>query len=151
MSNICRYLEVIYCDDIRNEVGNKLSYMGIYTHELIIPNTPLVLPKLCIAVKVVTNIDDPFESIMVRLVKIKGHEEIELISTGLISLPPISELPNRDDDSTRLSFEMHFMLSPFQIDEEATLRVKATSEREELLGVALRIRIIPLPASPTIQ
>lgn len=151
MSNVSRHLEVIYCDDIRNEVGNKLSYMGIYTHEMIIPNAPLLLPKLCIAVKVVTDINDPFESVTVRLVKIKDHEETELISTGLIHLPQVADLPGRDDDTTRLSFEMQFMLSPFQIDEEAKLRVEATTEREEIRGSALRIRIIPPPASPTIQ
>jgi hypothetical protein len=151
MSNVSRHLEVIYCDDIRNEVGNKFSYMGIYTRELTIPNAPLILPKLCIAVKVVTDINDPFESVMVRVVKIKDHEETELISTGTISLPPPAELSGRDNDATCLSFEMQFLLSPFQVDEEATLRVKATTEREELLGVALRLKIIPPPASPTIQ
>lgn len=151
MSNISRHLEVIYCDDIRNEVGNKLSYMGIYTGELTIPNAPLLLPKLCIAVKVVTDVNDPFESVTVRLVKIKDHEEGELISTGLIPLPSLADMPGRDDDTTRLSLEMHFMLSPFQIDEEAKLRVEATTEREELRGSALRIRIVPPPASPTIQ
>lgn len=151
MSNGSRHLEVIYCDDIRNEVGNKFSFMGIYTRELTIPNAPLFLPKLCIVVKAVTDVDDPFESLEVRVVKIKDGEETKLLSTGPLTMPPLTDLPARDDDTTCLLTQMQFALSPFQIDEEATLRVKATTEREELLGVALHIRIIPPPASPTSQ
>lgn len=150
MSHSPRYLDVIYCDDIRNEVGNKFSFMGIYTRELTIPN-PLLLPKLCIAVKVVTDVDDPLESITVRVVKIKNGEEIELLSTGSLPLPSLTDLPARDGDTTCMLLQMQFVLSPFQIEEEATIRVKATTEREELIGAALRLRIVQPTAAPTIQ
>ena len=32
--SITRHLEVIFCDDIREEVGNKLSFMGVYSADL---------------------------------------------------------------------------------------------------------------------
>ena len=149
MNHASRHLEVIYCDDIREEVGHKVSYMGIYSGELTVPNAPVVLTKLCIAVKVATDIDDPFEALEVRIVKVKGDDETELLSTGPVSLP--TELSGLDNSSTRLLVQMNFMLVPFQIDEETILRVKAITEREELRGMALRIRIVPPPASPTIQ
>lgn len=38
----------ILCDDIRQEVGNKISLMGIYGKEVIIPEIPFVFPKLCL-------------------------------------------------------------------------------------------------------
>jgi len=151
MSHGSRHLEVIYCDDIRDEVGNKFSYMGIYTQDLTVPNAPLLLPKLCIAVKAVTDIGDPFESLEVRIVKIKGDEETELLSTGPFPMPPLADLPKLDNDSTCIFAQMYFMLTPFQIDDETIIRVKANTEREELRGAALRIRIVPPPASPTIQ
>lgn len=151
MNNISRYLDVIYCDDIRNEVGNKFSYMGIYTRELNIPSVPLLLPKLCIVVKVVSDINDPIESVVVRVVMLKDHKEIELITTDSLTMPSPTELQGRDNDSTCVLTQMQFVLSPFQIDEESTLRVKATTEREELLGVALRLRVVSPPTSPTIQ
>lgn len=151
MSHSSRHLDVIYCDDIRNEVGNKFSLMGIYTRELTIPKAPLLLPRLCIVVKVVTDINDPFESLVVRVVKIKDGKETELLSTGLLPMPLLSDLPAPDEDTTSMFIQMQFVLSPFQIEEEATLRVKATTEREELLGMALRLQIVPPTASPTIQ
>jgi hypothetical protein len=147
MSHGPRHVEVIYCDDIRQEVGNKFSFMGIYTTELTVPS-PVVLPKLCIAVKVATDKDDPFESLEVRIVK--GDDEIELLSTGLI--PPMSaDIVPQDKNSTRLIFLLTFVLAPFQIEEETIIRVKANTEREELRSTPLRIRIVPPQASPTIQ
>ena len=38
----------ILCDDVRQEVGNKLSFIGVYSKELHIPKTPFTFPKLCI-------------------------------------------------------------------------------------------------------
>lgn len=150
MSNGSRYLEVIYCDDIREEVGNKFSYMGVYSGELTVPNAPVLLPKLCVVAKVITDIANPFESLEVRIVMVKGDDETEILSTGPIPFP--ADLPKQHDDSTRLMAQMTFMLSPFQISEETTLRVKAITECEELSGTtALRIRIVPPQASPTIQ
>ena len=146
MSHSSRHVEVIYCDDIRQEVGNKFSYMGVYSGELNVTSAPVLLPKLCILVKVGTEIVDPFEALEVRIVKVKGDEETELLSTGPIPQP--AEVPPRlEHGSTRLIAQMAFMLAPFQIDEETLIRIKAITEREELLGMGLRIRIVPPPAS----
>ena len=141
MSGGPRQLEVIYCDDIRQEVGNKFSYMGVYSSELIVPSTPVLLPKLCIAVKVSTDIGDPFEALEARVVKVKGDDETELLSTGALQLP--TDLSGLDDGvNRRFAVQLTFMLAPFQIDEETILRVKAITEREELRGMGLRIRIV---------
>src|SRR4030095_11746465 len=41
----------IFCDDIRQEVGGKFSYIGVYSGQMIIHGTcPVTLPKLCLAI-----------------------------------------------------------------------------------------------------
>jgi len=43
-------LELVYtlfCDDVRLEVGNKLSYMGVF-QSIIVPQLPVWLPKLAV-------------------------------------------------------------------------------------------------------
>lgn len=43
-------LELVYtlfCDDVRLEVGNKLSYMGVFQN-IIVPQLPVWLPKLAV-------------------------------------------------------------------------------------------------------
>jgi hypothetical protein len=40
-----------FCDDIRQEVGNKLSMVGVYTNGMLTPEPfPVVLPKFCMFV-----------------------------------------------------------------------------------------------------
>jgi hypothetical protein len=41
-------ISTILCDDIRQELGNKISLMGIYGKEIIVPSIPFTLPKLCL-------------------------------------------------------------------------------------------------------
>lgn len=39
----------ILCDDIREEAGNKLSFMGVYgSAGIFIPQTPFTFPMLCV-------------------------------------------------------------------------------------------------------
>lgn len=40
-------LWTIFCDDIRQEAGHKLSYMGVYGPNLIVPVYPTKVPRLC--------------------------------------------------------------------------------------------------------
>src|SRR5262245_26211957 len=45
-----RKLELVYtlfCDDVRLEVGNKLSYMGVF-QSIVVPQLPVWLPKLAV-------------------------------------------------------------------------------------------------------
>src|SRR5256886_6060894 len=37
----------LFCDDVRLEVGNKLSYMGVFQN-IIVPQVPVWLPKLAV-------------------------------------------------------------------------------------------------------
>lgn len=45
-----KFQNIIICDDIRQEIGNKMSYMGIYKSKIIIPQEPFTFPKLCFAI-----------------------------------------------------------------------------------------------------
>lgn len=121
--------------------------MGVYSGELVVPEIPVLLPKLCIAVRVVTEATDPFESLEIRI--LKGDNETELLTTGPIATP--AEAPSGTDGTTAQIAVFAFMLAPFQIDTESIIRVKATTEREELRGRALRIRIGNLPAEAAVQ
>ena len=37
----------LFCDDVRLEVGNKLSYMGVFQN-ILVPQLPVWLPKLAV-------------------------------------------------------------------------------------------------------
>ncbi len=148
MNRMPRYLEVIYCDDIRQEVGSKVSYMGIYAGELSVPAAPVVLPKLCVIAKLSTPVDDAFDSVDVRIYAVKGGEETPLLATGPVPVPQTADLTANGETRTVVQFQ--FMLSPFHITEDILLRVKAFTGREELWGSsALRIRVSQPVAQPS--
>jgi hypothetical protein len=37
----------IICDDIRQEIGHKLTFVGVYQEQIIVPAFPFTFPKLC--------------------------------------------------------------------------------------------------------
>ena len=49
------HVETIFCDDIRDEVSGKVTYVGTYMSHLYAKNFPLSLPKFCIAIKITVN------------------------------------------------------------------------------------------------
>ena len=140
MTTNSRHVEVTYCDDIRQETGNKVSLMGVYSTDLNV-TAPVMLARLCIAVKVVTDISDPFTSVSIRV--LQGEDHVEIASAGPIAIP---EKPSVDLVKNHY-MALHFaiVLSPFQIEKDTILRVRALTEREELKGPALRIHIVPDP------
>ena len=95
---------IIVCDDIRQEVGNKASFIGIYSKYIFIPSVPFIFPKLCFAVRC-SNFDQSssFEATLIapsgkQLGQIKGGSPKAEIQHGTVDL--------------------HAFFSPLKIDEE---------------------------------
>src|SRR5208282_5784869 len=93
-----RSLAAIFCDDIRQEVGNKLSYMGCYTGQMFVQAFPLALPKVCVAMHAVTPADNPFKQIKFRL--LKGDEVIAEADMNMseVPLPPLPVVQSPGDE-----------------------------------------------------
>lgn len=137
---IARQIDVLFCDDIREEVGNKVSYMGIYTGVLQVQSMPSLLGKLCVVVRLQSDLKKPFEQIEIRVVKEKEREEVEeLLNTGVIQQP--ADFPVLDGWANRYLAQFHFVLQSFPVEDSFDLRVKVRTESEELEGTALRIRV----------
>lgn len=148
--NADRFVHAIFCDDIRQEVGNKVSFMGCYQGELFVPGIPVVLPKLCVQVTISTTLERPIQSLTVRLDQ--GSNPLAAFEVGredfLRSIPPAPA------DATRLSASVGVILVPFSITGPAELRVVVITEEGEMPGPRLRIKVIPkseaiaVPAEP---
>ncbi|BBI99197.1 hypothetical protein FGKAn22_08900 [Ferrigenium kumadai] len=142
-----RYLHTIYCDDIRLEVGNKQSLMGLYASDLFVHEFPATLPKLCIVVILVTPIDNPLRKLTVKVTK-DGESLIEAPMTEEQLNQPQSEIIENGDKGNpdrRIAMNLTFMLTPFSVEKECVLRVLAETESGELRGNALRIKIGEAP------
>jgi hypothetical protein len=135
-----RFLSVQFCDDIRQEVGNKFSLMGCYGPSMLVSAFPLLLPKLCAQVKVMTAITRPFQRLAIRV-----HRDDEL----LIEMPISSQtLASADDYPSWARFQMVnalVVMAPFQVDAPCSLRVEAETEDGCLSGGAFRIEHSAVP------
>lgn len=136
MSKLGRRIELVYCDDIRQELGSKFSYMGVYGSDLVLQSLPATLPKLCIAVKLVTDAAHPFEDLEVLL--LRGNEREVILETGPLSLP--AQEIHSEGGSEVIVVQTFLVLSPFQVDKETTLHVKAKTGSEDLMGLDFRIK-----------
>lgn len=134
-----------FCDDIRLEVGSKISMMGMYNGELHVAVMPVFLPKLCVAVYCSTEIDRLFKSIIIRITS--GDEVLQESSIPPAELDRMqSDLAARSSASDPIkiiTIGMHFNLVPFPIEKETSVTATVIADGEEMLAGKLRIKHSP--------
>lgn len=142
---IGRHVQTIFCDDIRHEVGGKLSYIGVYSGGLFVPGFPVTLPKLCLSVKVVTSAGEPPHSLTLRVLKDDNTlQEIVVEEDQLASASGLADDLTDEEQKDRVQLA-HFLLvfSPLQLDGPCTLKVRVETEDSELRGLALKVDQAP--------
>ena len=130
-----RHIQTIFCDDVRHELGGKLSYMGVYNGVLFVPAFPVTLPKLCLVINVLTPAEKPFAKLVLRVLT---NEEV-LIEEDFDE----TQYTVRENEDRLLIFPSIFVFSPCQLDGPCILRVRAETEEGELKGPGLIIGQAP--------
>lgn len=140
-----RQVHTIFCDDIRQEISGKLSYIGVYSERMLVSPIPSVLPKLCLALSVVTPLTHPFHRLSVRV--LKNDDEFAKREFTEAELSTFVEALAESPDTERVNrvhvFRALFFFSPFQVDAPCTLKVRIDTEEDELRGIGLRIEQAP--------
>jgi len=138
---ITRHIETLFCDDIRHEMGGKLSFIGAYSGELLVPAFPARLPKLCLFVRMVTPVEEPFRSLDLRV--LKDAETVRGIAFNKEQLTALSDLAEGMTEEQRkthvLPNQVIVTFSPMQFDEPCILRVSVRTEEGELCGLGLKV------------
>jgi hypothetical protein len=134
-----------FCDDIRQEIGNKFSLIGCYAGGVIqVSPIPSVLPKLCAVVTVRTPVERPFRSLVTRIMN-EGKSIAEIaFDPESISIPS-KPMP---EGATWHALTAVFVLTPFAVEAPCTLRVEAETEEETLLGGNVWIQAVPSGTPP---
>jgi hypothetical protein len=139
-----RVAHCVFCDDIRQEIGNKISLMGIYSGEMIFPvKPPVVLPKFGIVAWVIADIDDPIQTISVSLNVPPNLTEILRTESG-----PIVMVPSTVDGAKKMITQQMLPISQLVISEAGMIEVMIHTERETLRGGRIMIRFAAEPAAP---
>lgn len=135
-----RSLNTIFCDDIRMEIGNKVSYMGVYrgTYEVNGP-VPIVVPRIYAAIEVKTPIDNPFKRIHAKL-----YQDDRLVSEIKVDEDVIANFTpgSFDEDDTTIMIGLALPLQPFIIEKSCNLNVIVDTESEELKDNRLKVIVV---------
>jgi hypothetical protein len=148
-----RQLETTWCDDIRQEVGGKLTLVGVYSGAMLVGSFPITLPKLCLSVKAITDRNQPFRFLTLRLFKDDDQwqelhvSETELEQSTLAAQAVTASLPSQREPTYVVT--LNFAVAPFVITAPCTLRARAETEGDELKGLSLVVAQVPESSIPT--
>jgi len=117
----------VVCDDIRQEVGNKISLIGIYSNNIIQIPIPSVIPKLCFHL-VFSHLTSS-ENLKLQLM---NPDNVKVISIDNIELPK------------KRQREIAVLQAGFlgiKVDKEGTYRLLIMTGEEETLEQEIKIEI----------
>lgn len=129
-----------FCDDLRQEVGNKVSYMGVYQGMMLSQVFPIALPKLCAAVTV-------------RFLRERAPTTLDfklflqdvVVAERSLDPGPLMAQQRSEPGANAVFATALFHMAPFFVEEPTLLKSRVYFDGQELKAGALGIR--PLPNS----
>ena len=136
-----RYGITVFCDDIREEVGGKSSYIGIYKGVMYVQaDFPLTLPKLGMGVILNQKLNAFASNIKLRII-LPDNETMELAAPSMDA-----QRSQLEPDAELHQLYLKVIVSPLILKGEGSIKVRAICDGEEVRLGALRI--IHRPAKP---
>ena len=139
-----RVAHCVFCDDVRFELGNKMSLMGMYQADIIIgANPPTVLPKLVIAIWVLSDIDDPIQKM--TTIVLAPPNQTEFIRAEIEGAAPPSRF---FEDSKKIIIHQVIPLINFPIMEAGVIEVLLETDRGSFRAGRLRVSFVDPEDNP---
>jgi hypothetical protein len=137
-----------FCDDVRMEIGNKPSFMGLYSGQMVFPEqplegTPVIIPRLVIIPWLFTAREDPPQKLNVILYGPPGKTIIFNFPLPVGGREPVVPFA----DSTELHLHAIIPTMNMTFMHTCVLEVVLETERETLRAGRLRI-VIPNRPDP---
>lgn len=132
---------VIFCDDVRSEVGNKQSYMGVYRADIILRQQfPATLSKFVIAIHYCERPDEGAEPLEL-LVYFPGDQDDKPSFTAQFPADRhqlVTPDPENSPDPL-LTTVLHAEFSPFRLQEEGRIKVRVRRQDGSILKLGALI------------
>ncbi|SCB30131.1 DUF6941 family protein [Rhizobium hainanense] len=137
-----RYGYCIFCDDVRTEIGEKLSFIGVYSGVLMLPEFPISLPKFCVHVNLITLATEPYRSIVLRCIAPGDRQpllEERLDAAQLSEQRDITEDAESSDIPINVVVGASLVFSPLRLRQPGLLTVSAIIDDKPAEIASLRI------------
>lgn len=122
------YGYTIFCDDARQEIGGKVSLIGIYASTIDIPKAPpFTLPKFCFSIHYMERPDESTEPVELRIY-LPGEEEdapsfkVSLPIEQMRAIRPPGETSYPDQ---LMHMGINWIVAPLEIKDTGRIRVRA--------------------------
>ncbi|WP_017234959.1 hypothetical protein [Pandoraea sp. B-6] len=136
-----RQARAIFCDDLRFELGNKQSYMGIYAGLLKVAEMPTQLAKLCIIGKCDTDVANPIRSLSFSIFLDDEVLQEQTLPEEDLARGRAAIQTDELDPITKYSVGFNVVIAPFPISKPASLRVVIKADGETFDAGRLRLRV----------
>ena len=120
----------VFCDDIRNEVGGKLSFIGCYNGVMFVrPEFPLTFPKLCVHFHIVSPSSMPYTSLRVRCY-LPGQDD-PFVDEALEAPSPVEQMQLAEQLEKGVAAPQllvaagSFIFAPLEITRPGLIRMRA--------------------------
>ncbi|MBB2930992.1 DUF6941 family protein [Paraburkholderia silvatlantica] len=131
-----------FCDDVRLEVGNKSSLMGVYGGDLQVPSFPYVLPKFAVVTFIRTHIDKPISTLVFEVrdgsdVLVRHEVPPEELASAQRTILA------RDDGSEpaqAVALGATTFLSPLSLNQPTVVKAVVICDGEEMIAGKLYVR-----------
>lgn len=145
----CRFAYGLFCDDIRLEVGNKVTIVGVYSSDMFLQEIPTFLPRLAVSIFAVTPFDQP---VKVAQISVQRGDDVILQAESTIEQAPAAPPSTEGHDAvTRGTLAWHLPLPPMTIGSPCTLRAVVNLDGVEYIAAKLRIGVTPQSDAPSAQ
>ena len=153
----------IFCDDIREEIGGKVTIVGVYSLYLYPAEIPCTIPKICMSIEYREEVFNS-DTIVFKVIFEEIEDSIKIVpnsprkNIGIetvlvemsIPIPPDAVAPKPKDFMMRQS-RLNLQISPFPIRTRGLLKVRAYRRDEEIrLGTLIIDRAPPQETDPEI-
>lgn len=140
-----RHAWTIFCEDIRQEVGNKNSFMGIYNGEMIFDEFPSYLPKLCVISFCETEVSNLLKTLSCKVFLNENLlQEQTLPSEHLLqSQQALMGRGSEEDPILKITFGVNFQFLGMQFEKPSIIKVIIYADEEEIVAGKLRVKVNP--------
>src|SRR5947208_9776772 len=133
-----RVANCIFCDDIRHEVGNKVSLMGVYSADVLFPMPPPVTFRtLGIVAWIIFDVDDRPTHFTLRVLIPPQRTEVVKMDADTEGEPLVHF---ERDEYSKGQFRVVSAINGITLTEEGFLEVMIDTERETVRAGRLRVR-----------
>jgi hypothetical protein len=135
------FMETIFCDDVRTEIGHKLSYMGVYGSNVLLREFPATLPKLCAVMSL--HLPEDTNANVAVFSLLKDDEEVGRATVQIEDVRKAATPPREIDGARRLTIRFIAQISPLKLDAPGRLKARADVDGTTVSGGTLLFEFLP--------